>query len=126
MHDYPCSHADVAMYEADRRNAALYAVRQVPAVQPPSQLDDYSLADLYELEAQGEAMLRTLSGDRRSRMHALLGQIGRAITDRRGPENLAAVVCHQTANDTLTQPFAVSMAHTFARIQNARRHGGRR
>lgn len=33
MHDYPCSQADEAMYEADRANARLYAARQ--AAQQP-------------------------------------------------------------------------------------------
>ena len=33
MNDYPCSQADSAMYDNDRRNARLYAVRQAAGLQ---------------------------------------------------------------------------------------------
>ena len=80
-------------------------------------LDSYTLGNLYELEAQGAALLPTLIGADVDRMADLLATIQGEIADRRGPDNLAAAVCGYADDGGL---LAAQAHHTFPRIRGRR------
>ena len=82
MHDYPCTTYDLDMQAADRRNARAYE-----AAEWAKQLAAYGLADLYDLQGQGETLLPALTYATHARMVRLLSQLGQAIAERRGTEN---------------------------------------
>ena len=80
-------------------------------------LASYSLTELYDLEAQGEALLPTLTGSNVPHMLDLLASLKGEIGDRRGPDNLAASVCGYGENGELLDAAGM---HRFARVRGRR------
>ena len=79
-------------------------------------LDSYTLGNLYELEAQGAALLPTLIGADVDRMADLLATIQGEIADRRGPD-LAAAVCGYNDDGGL---LTAQTHHIHPRIRSRR------
>lgn len=80
-------------------------------------LDTYSLTDLYRMQDQGTAALAHLTGADNAKMTDLLATIAGEIADRRGPENLAALV---TGYDDDGELLDAKHQHTFARVHGRR------
>lgn len=80
-------------------------------------LSTYSLSDLYDLEAQGLAVLPTLQDRVWLRMVHLVAAIKGEIADRRGQENLAALA---TGYDDHGELLDAKHSHQFARVQGRR------
>ena len=77
-------------------------------------LSTYTLTDLYDLQAQGSALLPTLASADAARMTDLLAALAGEIADRRGQESLSALVCgYDDDGAVLDTP----QAHRFARVR---------
>ena len=81
-------------------------------------LTTYSLSDLFDLQAQGAALLPTLAAADAARMVDLLGTLAGEIADRRGQENLAAAVCGYDDDGGL---LAAKSNHTFRHVARSGR-----
>lgn len=80
-------------------------------------LNSFTLPELYDLQAHGEALLPVMTGMQLETLVDTLAALAGEIADRRGQDNLAARVCGYDDEGAL---LGAKGHHTFSRVRGRR------